>query len=171
MQYCYYLTQIGISVSPQSNNALFLEYGKSPFNSFFKRGLNVSLSTDDPVMFHHTREPLLEEYAVASTFFRFSPIDVCEIARNSCRQASFPIEEKLAWLGLSGLTEYLEKSLKLRDLGEEICHKLNNNGVTNVPNTRQHFRQSCLSTERGMVFKAKTNANGRGGGAGGRGCA
>ena len=28
-------------------------------------GLNVSLSTDDPLMFHHTKEPLMEEYCVA----------------------------------------------------------------------------------------------------------
>ena len=28
-------------------------------------GLNVSLSTDDPLMFHHTREPLMEEYTIA----------------------------------------------------------------------------------------------------------
>jgi len=45
-----------------SNNALFLEYDEQPFDRFFKRGLNVSLSTDDPLQFHMTKEPLLEEY-------------------------------------------------------------------------------------------------------------
>ncbi|MFO0131259.1 MAG: hypothetical protein ACK52J_01400 [bacterium] len=29
-------------------------------------GLNVSLSTDDPLIMHQTREPLMEEYACAS---------------------------------------------------------------------------------------------------------
>ena len=39
-------------MSPMSNNALFLEFAEHPFDTFFKRGLNVSLSTDDPLQFH-----------------------------------------------------------------------------------------------------------------------
>lgn len=54
LQYLYYLKQIGIAMSPISNNALFLEYEKSPLPNFFKVGLNVSLSTDDPLLFHFT---------------------------------------------------------------------------------------------------------------------
>lgn len=50
LQYLYYLAQIGISMSPLSNNLLFLEYDKNPFPRFFKKGLNVTLSTDDPLM-------------------------------------------------------------------------------------------------------------------------
>lgn len=48
-----------------SNDGLFLEYNKNPFGQFFARGLNVSLSTDDPLMFHQTKEPLMEEYSIA----------------------------------------------------------------------------------------------------------
>ena len=33
----------------------FLAYEKSPFPVYFSRGLNVSLSTDDPLMFHQTK--------------------------------------------------------------------------------------------------------------------
>ena len=66
MQYLYYLAQVGICMSPLSNNHLFLEYHKSPFPDYFARGLNVCLSTDDPLQFHFTMEPLLEEYAVAA---------------------------------------------------------------------------------------------------------
>lgn len=55
MQYLYYLTQIGLHVSPLSNNALFLRFVRNPFPQFFRRGLNVSLSTDDPMMFHYTQ--------------------------------------------------------------------------------------------------------------------
>ena len=47
-------------------NRLFLQYQSNPFPKFFSRGLNVSLSTDDPLMIHLTKEPLLEEYAVAA---------------------------------------------------------------------------------------------------------
>lgn len=66
LQYLYYLDQVGLAMSPLSNNRLFLEYAKNPFQAFFARGLNVSLSTDDPLMLHYTKEPLLEEYAVAA---------------------------------------------------------------------------------------------------------
>jgi AMP deaminase len=45
---------------------LFLLYKENPFPDFFARGLNVSLSTDDPLILHITKEPLLEEYAIAS---------------------------------------------------------------------------------------------------------
>ena len=63
IRYLFYITRIGLAMSPCSNNNLFLDYVKNPFPVFFKRGLNVSLSTDDPLMFHHTKEPLMEEYA------------------------------------------------------------------------------------------------------------
>lgn len=52
--------------SPLSNNSLFLDYHKNPFPAFFARGLSVSLSTDDPLQIHLTKEPLVEEYSVAA---------------------------------------------------------------------------------------------------------
>jgi len=67
LQYLFILAQIGIAMSPLSNNVLFLPLEKSPFFSFFKRGLRVTLSTDDPMLFHMTDEPLMEEYALAKT--------------------------------------------------------------------------------------------------------
>lgn len=84
LQYLFYLKQIGLAMSPLSNNALFLMYERNPLPDFFKVGLNVSLSTDDPLQFHFTKvrvdrlrnlpdvhrtcyqEPLLEEYSVAA---------------------------------------------------------------------------------------------------------
>lgn len=60
------MDQIGIAMSPLSNNALFLTYERNPFHTFFTRGLNVSISTDDPLQFHFTKEPLIEEYSVAA---------------------------------------------------------------------------------------------------------
>ena len=66
LQYLYYLEQIGIAMSPLSNNALFLSFDRNPFPAYFQRGLNVSLSTDDPLQFHFTKEPLIEEYSVAT---------------------------------------------------------------------------------------------------------
>ncbi|KAG8347223.1 putative AMP deaminase [Trypanosoma vivax] len=89
MQYLYYLSQIGLHVSPLSNNALFLRFLNNPFPEFFRRGLNVSLSTDDPMMFHQTQEPLIEEYSIAARVWGLSPNDLCEIARNSVLQCGF----------------------------------------------------------------------------------
>lgn len=42
-------------MSPLSNNALFLSYERNPFPTFFKTGMNISLSTDDPLQFHFTK--------------------------------------------------------------------------------------------------------------------
>ena len=72
LQYLFYLKQIGIAMSPLSNNALFLSYERNPLPSFFRTGLNVSLSTDDPLQFHFTKEPLLEEYSVAAQIYKVS---------------------------------------------------------------------------------------------------
>lgn len=53
-------------MSPLSNNSLFLDYHRNPFPMFFQRGLNVSLSSDDPLQIHLTKEALVEEYSVAA---------------------------------------------------------------------------------------------------------
>jgi len=49
------LAQIGIAMSPLSNNSLFLNYHRNPLSEFLSRGLLVSLSTDDPLQFHFTK--------------------------------------------------------------------------------------------------------------------
>lgn len=65
---CYFKScQIGLAMSPLSNNSLFLDYHRNPFPTFFQRGLNVSLSTDDPLQIHLTKEPLVEEYSIAAS--------------------------------------------------------------------------------------------------------
>lgn len=99
LQYLYYLADIGISVSPISNKALFLPYVQNPFPKFFERGLNVTLTTDDPLMFHMTPTPLLEEYAHARTVWNLSMTDISEIAYNSLRLSSLSAARK-AELGM-----------------------------------------------------------------------
>ena len=96
LQYLYYLDQIGIAVSPSSNNFLFLKIAKSPFLKFLKRGLNVSLSTDDPTVFHVSSHPLLEEYSICRIHWSLTNTDLSEIARNSVRQSGFSDEWKRA---------------------------------------------------------------------------
>jgi hypothetical protein len=55
LQYLYYLAQIGIAMSPLSNNSLFLNYHRNPLPEYLARGLIISLSTDDPLQFHFTK--------------------------------------------------------------------------------------------------------------------
>jgi len=140
LTYLYYLCQIGLALSPLSNNALFLRLSKNPFQEFFARGLNVSLSTDDPLMFHHTKEPLMEEYCVARQVWRLSSCDLAEIARNSVLQSSFEPCVKAAWIGRNyrlGGTE-----------GNDIQK-------TNLPNLRVHFRHTLLVEERHLLVTCR----------------
>lgn len=53
-------------MSPLGEDALYKKYESNPFINFFKMGLNVSLSTDNPLQLHTTEEPLLEEYSIAA---------------------------------------------------------------------------------------------------------
>ena len=90
LQYLYYLNMIGISVSPISNACLFVPYAKNPFARLFARGLRVTLTTDDPLQFHVTEQPQLEEYATAKHAWGLSMTDLSEIARNSVLISSAP---------------------------------------------------------------------------------
>eukprot|EP00923_Selenidium_pygospionis_P052302 GHVN01090462.1.p1 GENE.GHVN01090462.1~~GHVN01090462.1.p1 ORF type:complete len:378 (+),score=47.35 GHVN01090462.1:874-2007(+) len=132
LRYLYYMQQIGLALSPLSNNALFMDIGKSPFRSFFLGGMNVSLSTDDPLMFHFTDEPLLEEYSVCAHLWSLSPVDMCEIARMSVLQSGFEPQYKRHWLSDS--------------MGVDLS--TTNLSRTNVSNIRLLFRFETLENER-----------------------
>jgi AMP deaminase len=135
LQYLYYLDQVGLSISPISNHFLFLKARKSPFPQFFKRGLNVTLSTDDPMLFHLSEDPLLEEYTTARTAYDLSMLDMCEIARNSVLQSGFEDARKRAWLG-----DRFEEGL----LG---CAP----SKCNVTPSRATFRGQLLQAERALL--------------------
>ena len=136
LQYLFYLTQIHISMSPLSNNVLFLTYDRNPFPEYFARGLNVCLSTDDPLQFHFTREPLMEEYSVAAQIWKLSSVDMCEIARNSCLASGFDLSTKKKWLGDNC------------DLPGAMG---NNIEKTNVPDRRIEFRYVLLRNEWDLI--------------------
>jgi AMP deaminase len=72
---------------------------QNPFPKFFRRGLNVTLSTDDPLLFHMSDDALLEEYSVARATFDLSMTDMMELARNSILQSGFEESFKEKWLG------------------------------------------------------------------------
>ncbi|KAH7413287.1 hypothetical protein BKA64DRAFT_660708 [Cadophora sp. MPI-SDFR-AT-0126] len=138
LQYIFYLEQIGVAMSPLSNNALFLAYERNPFLSYFKRGLNVSLSTDDPLQFAFTKEPLIEEYSVAAQIYKLSAVDMCELAKNSVKQSGFEYAVKQRWLG---------ENFHLPGV------KGNTMAKSNVPNIREGFRHETLQQELAMIAR------------------
>jgi AMP deaminase len=135
IQYIFYLEQIGIAMSPLSNNALFLAYERNPFFQYFKRGLNVSLSTDDPLQFAFTKEPLIEEYAVAAQIYKLSSVDMCELAKNSVKQSGYEFSIKQQWLGPNFYLPGKAGNMMVK---------------TNVPDRREEFRYHTLMEERRM---------------------
>ncbi|KAG9142537.1 hypothetical protein Leryth_011630 [Lithospermum erythrorhizon] len=130
LQYLYYLAQIGLAMSPLSNNSLFLDYNRNPLPMFFQRGLNVSLSTDDPLQIHLTKEPLVEEYSIAASVWKLSSCDMCEIARNSVYQSGFSHAVK----------EYYMRGPYGNDIRK-----------TNVPHIRLEFRDTVWREEMRLV--------------------
>jgi len=124
-------------MSPLSNNLLFVEYDRNPFNLFFQRGLNVTLSTDDPLMIHYTKDPLIEEYAIAAQVYKLSAIDMCEIARNSVLQSGFPVADKKHWIGAN----YHRRGAA----GNTVKQ-------TNVPDIRLLFRDELLAEEENWIL-------------------
>ncbi|XP_056137184.1 AMP deaminase 3b [Lampris incognitus] len=144
LQYLYYLAQIPIAMSPLSNNSLFLEYSKNPLREFLHKGLCVSLSTDDPMQFHYTKEALMEEYAIAAQLWKLSTCDVCEIARNSVLQSGLSHQEKKHFLG----SNYLQDGPDGNDIRR-----------TNVAQIRMAYRHETLCNELSFLVDAvKTEA-------------
>ncbi|XP_044508391.1 AMP deaminase-like [Mangifera indica] len=140
LQYLYYLAQIGLAMSPLSNNSLFLDYHRNPLPIFFLRGLNVSLSTDDPLQIHLTKEPLVEEYSIAASVWKLSSCDLCEIARNSVIQSGFSHALKSHWTGL----KYYKRGPDGNDIRK-----------TNVPHIRVKFRDMIWREEMQQVYLGK----------------
>ncbi|XP_013865784.1 AMP deaminase 1 isoform X2 [Austrofundulus limnaeus] len=136
LQYLYFLAQVPIAMSPLSNNSLFLEYAKNPLLEFHQKGLMVSLSTDDPMQFHYTKEPLMEEYAIAAQVFKLSTCDMCEIARNSVLQSGLSHEEKVHFLG----ADYLKEGPEGNDIRK-----------TNVAQIRMAYRFETLCYELNLI--------------------
>uniref|UniRef100_A0AAX7UJN4 AMP deaminase n=1 Tax=Astatotilapia calliptera TaxID=8154 RepID=A0AAX7UJN4_ASTCA len=139
LQYLYYLAQVPIAMSPLSNNSLFLEYSKNPLREFLHKGLCVSLSTDDPMQFHYTKEALMEEYAIAAQLWKLSTCDLCEIARNSVLQSGLSHEEKKHFIG----PNYLQDGPKGNDIRR-----------TNVAQIRMAYRYETLCNELSFLVDA-----------------
>jgi len=96
----------------------------------------LSLSTDDPMQFHYTKEPLMEEYAIAAQVFKLSTCDMCEISRNSVLQSGLSAEEKAHFLG----PHYLKEGPEGNDIRK-----------TNVAQIRMAYRYETLCYELNLI--------------------
>ena len=94
--------------------------------------MNVSLSTDDPLQFSYTKEPLIEEYSVAAQIYKLSSVDMCELARNSVLQSGWEDSVKKHWIGKN----YKKRGVEGNDLEK-----------TNVPDIRVEYREHTLQSE------------------------
>ncbi|XP_071399654.1 AMP deaminase 2 isoform X1 [Centroberyx affinis] len=139
LQYLYYLAQIGIAMSPLSNNSLFLSYHRNPLPEYLSRGLMVSLSTDDPLQFHFTKEPLMEEYSIAAQVWKLSSCDMCELARNSVLMSGFSHKVKSYWLG----PHFIKEGQESNDIRR-----------TNVPDIRVAYRYETMCEELNLITQA-----------------
>lgn len=126
-------------MAPLAENALYCKIRDSPFYEYFKQGLVVSLSTDNPRAIHLTPEPLLEEYAICVQTWRLRSADQAELARNSVILSGFPDSTKEQWLG----SRFFDTSPK-----GNVPAK---SGISNV---RAQYRSDCLSDERSFVAES-----------------
>ena len=96
----------------------------------------MSLSTDDPLIFHLSNHPLLEEYSICRVFWSMSQTDCSEIAQNSVLQSGFDHSWKLKWMG----PNYFKS-------GPDA----NSPSHSNVPLIRSYFRYEIYQTELGYL--------------------
>jgi AMP deaminase len=156
LQYLYYLAQVGLAACPLSNDSLFIPLQNSPVGTLFKRGLRVALGTDDPLQFHATPAPLIEEYTIAKRMFGLSSVDLCEMVRSSCLISTFSNDVKRSWHGPECLHTFDANQ------GTELPHlpfiysqyfMQNDPHLTNVPSIRSAFRRNNLMRELAYVTK------------------
>ena len=68
-------------------------------------------------MLHFTKDPLVEEYSVASQVWKLSSTDMCEVARNSVLQSGWEHPFKAHFLG----DNYHEKGVRGNCIEQTMC--------------------------------------------------
>jgi AMP deaminase len=80
----------------------------------------------------------MEEYSIATQVWKLSPVDMCEVARNSILMSGFPSSVKKHWLG---------KNYKLEGVNGNDVRR------TNLPNIRVAYRFDTWSKELNLLVK------------------
>ena len=143
--YLYYLAQVGITMPLLNESLRHTRLKDSPFLKFFRRGMRVTLCTENPLHVHYTSEPLMEEYATCAQMWRLSVADLCEIARNSVVLSGFPEADKKRWLG----DDYAKEGIAGHDVRR-----------TNVPRCRMQFRMDTLQDEKRFLESGSVQKKG-----------
>lgn len=81
----------------------------------------------------------MEEYSIATQVWKLSPVDMCELARNSVIMSGFPSSVKQRWLGAN----YKKEGIKGNDMRR-----------TNVPDIRIAFRYETFVNELNLLVEA-----------------
>jgi hypothetical protein len=139
LQYLYYIDQIPLALTPLSNDTLFKKLRHSPIPKFHRIGLITCIGTDDPLQFHTTHNPLLEEYAIAAKAFRLTPMDKSEMATYSIKASCFEHRWKEQWLG--------------KTYWHGDPYVANNPLKSNLGDIRPHYRSEALQREMRYVLK------------------
>jgi len=80
----------------------------------------------------------MEEYSIATQVWKLSPVDMCELARNSVLMSGFPTWVKKHWLGINFKKEGIH--------GNDVKR-------TNVPDIRVAFRYDTLIYELNLLVE------------------
>ncbi len=93
------------------------DYSKHPFGEFYKRGIPVTLNTDDPQVFQIS---ITDEYLAAAETFHFTPADLNRIVMNGVFASFLPNPEK------EKLIErfYMEMKNTFQSCGYEFSHHI-----------------------------------------------
>ena len=176
---------MGIAMSPLSNNRLFLDFSKSPFPKYFKRGLDVSLSTDDPLMLHFTKDPLAvvcEEITFQAPTQRREVVQITAADRwrggsrgnlthwlTSTQVEEYSVAAQVWKLSSTDICEIARNSVlqsgvedrfKRHFLGEGYDEAGGNDiRMTNVPDIRVAYRFETLEHERRYIRKLTAAAS------------
>ena len=140
LRYCFYLAQVGICMAVLAENALYCKIRDSPFWDYFKTGMVLSISTDNPRAIHLTPEPLMEEFATVTQIWRLRMADQAELCRNSILISGFSESVKRKWLG----DKYFE----------ERSNDPHKSGISPI---RYRFRMDSLRDERKFVIDTACN--------------
>ena len=80
----------------------------------------------------------MEEYSIATQVWKLSPVDMCELARNSVVMSGFPTWVKKHWLG----TNFKKEGIQSNDVKR-----------TNVPDIRVAYRYDTWIYELNLLVE------------------
>jgi AMP deaminase len=86
----------------------------------------------------------MEEYSIATQVWKLSPVDMCELARNSVIMSGFKTSVKQHWLGAN----YKKEGMKGNDMKR-----------TNIPDIRVAFRYETFVNELKLLCDAINQKN------------